>query len=69
MSNVEALRAVTSVAAQACGVADRKGMIAAGMDADLLAVEGNVVEDLAKIHDVVAIFRSGEEFGSSNRLG
>jgi imidazolonepropionase-like amidohydrolase len=64
MSNVEALRAVTSVAAQACGVGDRKGAIAAGMDADLLAVEGNVVEDLAKIHDVVAVFRAGREFTS-----
>ena len=66
MSNLEALRAVTSVAAQACGVADRKGTIAAGMDADLLAVEGNVVDDLARIHDVVAVFRAGQKVSPLN---
>ncbi|GAC1595031.1 MAG: hypothetical protein NVS3B21_17730 [Acidimicrobiales bacterium] len=51
---------VSSVAAEYCGVADRKGNIAIGMDADLVAVGGNVVHDLAKIHDVVAVFRAGQ---------
>ncbi|GAC1376410.1 MAG: amidohydrolase family protein [Acidimicrobiales bacterium] len=60
LTNAAALRAVTSVAAEYCGVADRKGNIAVGMDADLVAVKGNVVEDLAKIHDVVAVFRAGQ---------
>lgn len=60
LTNIEALRAVTSVAAEYCGVADRKGRIAVDMDADLVAVEGNVVEDLANIHKVVAVFRAGQ---------
>jgi imidazolonepropionase-like amidohydrolase len=44
-SGAEALRAVTSVAADACGVGDRKGRIAPGYDADLLAVADDPLTD------------------------
>jgi imidazolonepropionase-like amidohydrolase len=59
MSNVEALSSATAVAAQACGIDDRKGTIAVGKDADLFAVNGNPLEDIACIHDVVAVFARG----------
>jgi imidazolonepropionase-like amidohydrolase len=59
MSNAEALRAVTSSAAVACGVGDRKGRLAAGFDADLLAVAGNPLTDLAALLDVTAVIRRG----------
>jgi imidazolonepropionase-like amidohydrolase len=59
MPPLDALATVTSVAAQACGVADRKGRIAAGADADLLAVNGDPLEDLARLRDVKAVFRKG----------
>jgi len=58
-SGAEALRAVTSLAAEACRVGDRKGRIAPGYDADLLAVAGDPLTDLNAIHDVVAVFRAG----------
>lgn len=54
-----ALAAVTSTAARACGVADRKGRLAAGYDADLLAVRGDAVADIRALHDVVAVYRAG----------
>jgi imidazolonepropionase-like amidohydrolase len=38
---LQALRAMTSIAARACRVHDRKGRVAPGYDADLLAVQGN----------------------------
>jgi len=59
-SPVEALRAATSRAADLCRVGDRKGRIAPGYDADLLAVRGNPVDDINALHDVVAVFRAGE---------
>jgi len=57
--SAEALRAVTSVAADACQVGDRKGRIAAGYDADLLAVAGDPLTDTNALRDVVAVFRAG----------
>ncbi len=58
-SGAEALRMVTSVAADACRVGDRKGRIAPGYDADLLAVDGDPLADPAAVREVVAVFRAG----------
>jgi imidazolonepropionase-like amidohydrolase len=58
-TTVEALRAVTSLAADSCGVGERKGRIRAGYDADLLAVGGDPVRDLAALTDVQAVYRAG----------
>jgi imidazolonepropionase-like amidohydrolase len=54
-----ALRAVTSVAADACQVGDRKGRIAPGYDSDLLAVAGDPLTDANAVREVVAVFRAG----------
>jgi imidazolonepropionase-like amidohydrolase len=58
-SGAEALRAVTSVAADACRVGDRKGRVAPGYDADLLAVAGDPLTDATAVRDVAAVFRAG----------
>lgn len=54
-----ALTAATSVAARAVGLASRKGAIAAGYDADFVAVHGDPVADIRAVHDVAAVYRSG----------
>jgi imidazolonepropionase-like amidohydrolase len=59
MTNAEALRANTSVAADACGVAYRKGTISIGKDADLLAVAGDPLDDISCIEQVRAVFVKG----------
>jgi imidazolonepropionase-like amidohydrolase len=59
MDGAAALRTVTSVAADVCGLGDRKGRIAAGFDADLLAVDGDPLTDPAAIHRIVAVYRNG----------
>lgn len=59
MTNLEALRAATSVAADACGLTGRKGRLIPGADADLLAVVGDPLTDLHAVHDVAAVFRAG----------
>jgi imidazolonepropionase-like amidohydrolase len=60
LTNVEALAAATSVGAEACGVADRKGSVKPGKDADLLAVSGDPTRDLAALLEVAAVFRAGQ---------
>ena len=59
LANVEALRAATSLAAEACDIADRKGRLAPGMDADIVAVGGDLLADLAALDHVRAVFRAG----------
>ncbi|MEV6375266.1 amidohydrolase family protein [Micromonospora musae] len=59
LTPLAALTTVTSVAAQACGVADRKGRIAVGADADLLVVNANPLHDVSRLRDVRAVFRAG----------
>jgi imidazolonepropionase-like amidohydrolase len=59
MTNAEALRANTSVAAAACGIDHRKGAISVGKDADLLAVAGNPLDNLSCIENVRAVIVKG----------
>ncbi len=59
-SQAEALASATSLAATMCGLGERKGRIAPGYDADLLAVAGNPLEDLKALLDVRAVIRAGK---------
>lgn len=59
LSCAEALRAMTSIAAQACGVGDRKGRVRAGCDADLLAVHGDPRDDNEALAQTCAVIRAG----------
>jgi imidazolonepropionase-like amidohydrolase len=56
---VDALRAATSVAARFCRVGGRKGRLAAGFDADILAVAGDPLADISALCDVRAVIRAG----------
>ncbi|CCH19744.1 amidohydrolase family protein [Micromonospora lupini] len=58
-SPTEALRAVTSGAAQVCGIADQVGRIAPGYQGDLLAVHGDPAIDPGALRHVAAVFRAG----------
>ena len=59
MSPAEALMAGTSTAAQVCGLGDRKGRVRPGYDADLLAVDGDPLTDLAALLRPVAVLVPG----------
>jgi imidazolonepropionase-like amidohydrolase len=59
MTNVEALRAATSLAADSCGVGHRKGRVRAGYDADLLVVAADPAEDVRALLEPVAVYRAG----------
>ncbi|MDT3445341.1 MULTISPECIES: amidohydrolase family protein [unclassified Pseudofrankia] len=55
----EALRAATSEAAAVCGLAHRKGRLAPGYDADILAVDGDPLTDPDALHRIRAVFVRG----------
>jgi imidazolonepropionase-like amidohydrolase len=55
----EALRAVTAGAAGVCGLGHRKGRIAPGFDADILAVDGDPVADPGALHRIRAVYARG----------
>lgn len=59
MSPLDALRSVTSVAAEVCGLANRKGRLAPGFDADIVAVAGDPLKDPTAVLDVRAIYLAG----------
>jgi imidazolonepropionase-like amidohydrolase len=58
-SQAEALRTVTSVAAGVIGLGHRKGRIAPGFDADILAVDGDPVADPGALHRIRAVYARG----------
>ncbi len=58
-SPAEALRAVTSDPAQVIGLGHRKGRIAPGFDADVLAVDGDPLADPAALHRIRAVYAGG----------
>jgi len=59
MSPAEILWAMTSRAAQTCGLGHRKGRIAPGFDADILAIDGNPLDDLAALRRLRAVYADG----------
>ena len=58
-SIAEALAASTSVAAQACGVGDRKGLLRKGYDADIVVVDGDLQADLKGLGSVRTVLKGG----------
>jgi imidazolonepropionase-like amidohydrolase len=61
MDPVEALRSATLYAADLLGVEDR-GVIAPGMLADLVAMDGNPLEDITATEHVTFVMRGGKIF-------
>jgi imidazolonepropionase-like amidohydrolase len=55
----DVLRTLTSGAAAVCGLAHRKGRVAAGFDADLVAVDGDPLTDPGALRRVRAVYARG----------
>jgi imidazolonepropionase-like amidohydrolase len=67
MSPAAALRSATSVAAEVLGLSAHVGSIRPGLDADLVAVEGNPLEEISAIRKVRLVLKRGEIVGPSIR--
>jgi imidazolonepropionase-like amidohydrolase len=59
VGQAEALRMITSVAAEVIGLGHRKGRIAPGFDADILAVDGDPIADPSALHRIRAVWARG----------
>jgi imidazolonepropionase-like amidohydrolase len=55
----EALRTITAVAAEVIGLGHRKGRVAPGFDADILAVDGDPIADPEALHRIRAVWARG----------
>jgi imidazolonepropionase-like amidohydrolase len=61
-SPMEALRSATSLAAESLGLGDRIGTVAPGFDADLVATDGNPLEDITAVRRVVFVMKGGKVY-------
>jgi imidazolonepropionase-like amidohydrolase len=59
IASADALRIMTSEAADACGLGHRKGRLSPGYDADILAVDGNPFDDPTALHNIRAVYCRG----------
>ena len=59
MTPVEAIRSATVVAAELLGWSDRVGALEPGLFADLIAVEGDVMNDVELLTDVAFVMKGG----------
>lgn len=59
LSPVEALRSATTVAAELLGVGSKTGALQVGMEADVIVVERNPLQDPRALADVLAVVSNG----------
>ncbi|MCY4211890.1 MAG: amidohydrolase family protein [Gammaproteobacteria bacterium] len=64
VSAAEALRIATLGSADHLGLAEVTGKLAAGMEADVIAVEGNPLEDITALYEVVFVMTDGSVYKS-----
>jgi imidazolonepropionase-like amidohydrolase len=60
MDNMQAIQSGTSLAAEALGIADTVGTIQPGKEADIIAVDGNPLEDISALWNVAMVMKAGE---------
>lgn len=63
----DAVRSATSIAAQSLGLADRIGALAPGLDADIIAVEGDPSADITALGRVRFVMRQGVVYRGGGR--
>jgi imidazolonepropionase-like amidohydrolase len=56
---MDAITSATSLAAESLGLGDRIGSLAPGYEADLIAVDGNPLEDIGALERVVFVMKGG----------
>ncbi len=59
VSTWDAFRGATSLAAELLGVADRTGSIQPGLEADLLVIDRNPIEDVRALQDALMVMSNG----------
>jgi imidazolonepropionase-like amidohydrolase len=63
---MDTLKSATSVAAESLGLGDRVGAVAAGFEADLVATDGNPLEDITAVRRVVFVMKGGKVYRNAH---
>ena len=61
MSNMDALRALTSVGAEALQIEDQYGTLEKGKIADFVVLEKNPLDDINALKDVISVYQKGKK--------
>ena len=64
---MDGIVSATSMAARSLGLGDEIGAIAPGMQADMIAVDGDPLEDITALRRVVFVMRGGVVYKSPAR--
>jgi imidazolonepropionase-like amidohydrolase len=64
-----ALVSATSLAAESLGLKDKVGAVAPGLEADLIAVEGDPLKDIQALKRVVWVMKGGRVVKNEARCG
>jgi imidazolonepropionase-like amidohydrolase len=64
MSPLEAIQSATTVAAESLGLVGDTGAVAPGYFADIIAVEGNPLDDISVLEDVMFVMKGGHVYKS-----
>jgi imidazolonepropionase-like amidohydrolase len=67
MTPMQAIQSATTVAAESLGWVGDTGAIASGYFADIIAVEGDPLENIEEMENVIFVMKGGEVFKSNNR--
>jgi imidazolonepropionase-like amidohydrolase len=59
---MDAIVSATSLSAQSLGLGDKIGTIAPGMEADIVAVSGNPLEDITAVRRVAFVMKGGKVY-------
>lgn len=62
MTSMEAIKAATSLAARYLGWDDRVGQLTPGRFGDVIAVEGDPIENIGRLQDVAVVIKEGRVF-------
>src|SRR5215204_2275058 len=66
---MDAIVAATSLNAEALGMSDRIGSVVPGLEADLIAVDGNPLEDITVLQRVVFVMKAGRVYRNGREGG
>jgi imidazolonepropionase-like amidohydrolase len=60
MTNMQAIQSGTNLAAEALGISDIVGAIQPGKEADIVAVDGDPLEDISALWNIAMVMKAGE---------
>ena len=68
MPAMETIKAATTFAADLLGLSDRIGTIDKGKLADIIAVEGNPIQDIKAMQQVIFVMKEGVVYKGPSKL-